>query len=414
MSAIEKVAVIGGGIAGISSAWHLQNAGLEVAIYEAGERLGGHTHTHLLDSADGQVAVDTGFIVFNQLHYPEFDAWLSALDVASQASDMSFAVSDAELRIEYGTGDLRAMAAHPGQLARPGYWRLWRDLRRFYRANGSGATPTLTLGSYLERHGYSREFTYAHIVPMCAALWSQPADASLDLSMHHVVDFMRNHDMLKINGRPEWRVLQGGSSSYLQAFLERFNGEVHLKSPVQLTVRENGVAIHGPRGLEVADAVVVACHSDQALSALRNPNQLQAQVLSRMSYRPNSVYLHSDPSFMPKREACWSSWNVQRDTAGELTITYWMNRLQSLPGATNYFVTLNPQREPQRIAWQGTYQHPHFTRDAEEAKARRWDICGDRISFAGAYWGHGFHEDGFVSGRQAAEHIMREGLAHAA
>ncbi len=411
---MQRAAVIGGGIAGISSAWHLQNAGLEVDLYEADARLGGHTHTHLLDSSDGQVAVDTGFIVFNQRHYPEFDAWLTALDVASQASDMSFAVSDTRLGLEYGTGGLRAIAAHPGQLARPGYWRLWRDLKRFYRANGSGATAALSLGSYLERHGYSREFTDAHIVPMCAALWSQPADASLNLSMHHVVDFMRNHDMLKISGRPEWRVLQGGSSSYLQAFLNHFNGEIHLRAPVQLTVREDGVAVHGPRGVEMVDAAVVACHSDQALSALRNPSRLQVQVLSRMPYRANSVYLHSDPSFMPKRKTCWSSWNVQRNQAGELTITYWMNRLQSLPGSTHYFVTLNPSREPRQIAWQGNYQHPHFTRDAEEAKTRRWEISGDRIAFAGAYWGHGFHEDGFVSGRQAVEHILQKGLAHAA
>ncbi len=408
-----KVAVIGSGIAGISAAWHLAEQGAAVELYEAGDRLGGHTHTHEVFDGKRKLAVDTGFIVFNESHYPSFNRWLGQLGVDSQPSDMSFAVSDQLHRIEYGSTAVAAFAANPSQLLQPGYWRMWRDLRRFYRDNGAGPVGETSLGSYLHEHGYSQEFIHSHIAPMCAALWSQPATASLELSLDHVIGFMRNHNMLQINGRPQWRVVQGGSSAYLDNFRERFNGTVHLNEPAQVSVREHAVVVFGARGVSQFDAAVLACHSDQALSALRNPTREQVQTLVRMPYQSNMVYLHGDQSFMPKRRACWSSWNVQRDRSGTFTVSYWMNRLQTLDSQQQFFVTLNPTREPRNIFWQGRYEHPHFTAEAERAKRERWNIATPRLSFAGAYWGSGFHEDGFVSGREAAEHLVRR-TAHAA
>jgi len=409
-----KVAVIGSGIAGISAAWRLQNQGCEVRLFEAAERLGGHTHTHALPIEGGVAQVDTGFIVFNTHNYPNFSAWLDALGVASQPSDMSFAVRDDIARLEYGTADLLAMLANTGQLLRPAYWGMWRDLLRFYRTLGEGEVPDVTLGEYLRGQRFGSAFVHSHIAPMCSALWSQPARESLELSLPHVVTFMRNHRMLKVADRPEWRVVQGGSSAYLSAFCDHFNGRIHLQSQVGGVARTGaGVRLQSRPG-EHFDAAVLACHSDQALALLQDATDLEQAVLGAMPFQHNEVYLHEDASFMPRNRRCWSSWNVVRETDGAYTITYWMNKLQGLGCAEQFFVTLNPQHTPQQVRWQGSYEHPHFTRASYQAQQRWQDISSTPIQFAGAYWGAGFHEDGFVSGQRAADALLASEARHAA
>lgn len=401
-----KVAVVGAGVAGISAAWHLDQGGAEVHLIESGLRIGGHTHTHTLSVQEGTVNVDTGFIVFNEHNYPNFSGWLTDLGVAAQQSNMSFAVRDEIDWVEYGTTDLRAMTANTGQLVRPAYWRMWRDILRFYKELREGDIPNLTLGQYLNEHKYSDTFVHSHIAPMCAALWSQPAEESINLSLKHVVEFMRNHRMLQIAERPDWQVLQGGSSAYLQAFADRFGGHIHTNTAVTSIERRAGSVFINGNVNDSFDVVVLACHSDQALEMLNDASPAETEVLGAIPYQRNDVYLHGDLSFMPKNRACWSSWNVTREHDGTYTITYWMNKLQGLTCNEQFFVTLNPSREPNRVRWQGTYHHPHFTREAIAAQSRWTEVSRDQTYFAGAYWGSGFHEDGFVSGQRSAAAIL--------
>jgi len=409
-----RLAVVGGGIAGMAAAWRLQQSGAEVHLYEREARLGGHTHTHSLTVADGQVNVDTGFIVFNDQNYPAFSQWLQTLGVAAQPSNMSFAVRDELAQLEYGTTNLAAILGNTGQLKRSDFWRMWWDLLRFYRSLDAGAVADISLGEYLHKQGYGAAFIDSHILPMCAALWSQPAEQSSQLSLRHVVDFMRIHRMLRVTGRPAWRVVQGGSATYVRAFRQQFVGQVHTQCPVE-AIRRTPYGVN-LRGVDAGDfdAVVVACHSDQALALLENPSATERAVLGAIPYQQNRVCLHSDTSFMPRNTKCWLSWNVTRETTGSHTITYWMNKLQNLSCAEQFFVTLNPPREPQALVWEGQYAHPHFTQ-ASAAAQRRWAGVGSaRVRFAGAYWAKGFHEDGFISGIEAAESVLREGQLRAA
>lgn len=410
-----KVAVLGGGIAGISTAWHLQESGrCDVHLFERSERLGGHTHTHALPVDGGVVHVDTGFIVFNNHNYPNFSRWLETLQVSSQVSDMSFAVKDTVSSLEYGTTDLRAVLANPSQLVRPAYWAMWRDLLRFYHTLSDGDIPDMTLGDYLRKNRFSEAFIHSHIAPMCAALWSQPANECLSLALTHVVAFMRNHRMLQIADRPEWRVVTGGSGSYLKAFTDRFTGAIHCGFKSNALKRTPaGIVLDGwPDG--TVDAVVLACHADQALQMLSDPTSTEREILSAMPFQPNQVVLHEDASFMPDNPHCWSSWNVVREPDGNYTITYWMNKLQGLHCAEQFFVTLNPSRQPDRVRWHGEYAHPHFTRASYAAQQRWAEISSGNTQFAGAYWGAGFHEDGFVSGQRAARALLKQALQRAA
>ncbi|MEE2783864.1 MAG: FAD-dependent oxidoreductase [Pseudomonadota bacterium] len=410
-----KVVVIGAGVAGISAAWHLDQGGVQVHLIEAGTRLGGHTHTHQIEVRNGSVSVDTGFIVFNENNYPEFCHWLRQLGIDSQSSIMSFAVRDEIDALEYGTTDLRSIVANSSQLARPAYWSLWRDVIRFYRRLREGALPDTTLGEYLSGNGYGHAFVHSHIVPMCAALWSQPADESLQLSLRHVIEFMRNHKMLQLAERPDWRVIKGGSSSYLRAFKARFRGQIVTDAPITEITREgNGVGIRYRECHERFDAAVLACHSDQALSVLADATTLEKNVLGGVPYQNNAVYLHNDAAFMPRNKSCWSSWNVIRGRDGSYTITYWMNRLQGLTCSEQFFVTLNPAREPRQVCWQGSYQHPLFTKASYAAQQKWTQISRGPVQYAGAYWGSGFHEDGFVSGQRCARAVLEMVSADAA
>jgi predicted NAD/FAD-binding protein len=403
-----RVAVIGAGIAGLSSAWHLDQRGVEVVVYEQARRIGGHTHTHAVGA--GGLPVDTGFIVFNHLHYPHFSAWLDELDVKSQPTSMSFAASDPNLGIEYGTASGTGLFGHPRQWISPSYWSMWKDLVRFYRTLGDGPVPAGTLGEYLERERYGAAFRNAHIVPMCSALWSQSTANAIDLSMRHVIEFMRNHQMLNLVKRPDWRVVENGSSTYLGAFVRRFNGTVKTDQQEVCVQRDTDrVVVTTRESREEYDQVVLACHADQALCALDQPSEMEREVLTAFPYTANDVTLHSDPSVMPSRKSCWASWNVVRDARGEFIVSYWMNKLQSLDSNEDYFVTLNPGCGLGNIHWRGTYHHPNFSRASDMAKPR-WDEISGRLSrthFAGAYWGAGFHEDGFVSGQRAARSALQ-------
>jgi predicted NAD/FAD-binding protein len=401
---------VGAGVSGIAAAYRLQQEA-DVVLFEGQGRLGGHTDTHAVLVGGATHAVDSGFIVFNPDNYPRFSSWLDELGVESQPSDMSFGVSNQATGVEYGSRGLGALFCQRRNLVSPRFLRMLADLRRFYRdAVDYPLDESLTLGELLDRHGYGAGFVEDHIGPMCGALWSAAPDAALAIPARHVIAFMTHHRMLQLDGRPQWRVIKGGSSTYLQAFLARFRGEVRLSDPVQALARTaSGVDITSASGTTRFDAVVLACHSDEALGLLADPSQAERDVLGAIGYQRNRVVVHSDDRVMPEHRAAWSSWNalVGAERPERCQVSYWMNLLQSLPGRENFFVTLNPQTPLKRVWSEREYAHPVFTRRARAAQRCKAEISGVRNTwYCGAYWGWGFHEDGFVSGMEVAEGML--------
>lgn len=397
-----RIAVVGGGIAGMAAADACQSFA-DVTLFEAEPRLGGHTDTHNLLLNGRAHAVDSGFIVFNRQNYPLFSAWLDQMGVASEPTEMSFSVSLAS-GLEYGTSRLRAVFCQRRNALHPGFLRMLYDIRRFYRAAGSVAErDTRTLAAFLRDGGYSAAFADHHLLPMCAALWSAPSEGARTLPIGHVAAFMANHGMTRWQGRPQWRVVRGGSSSYLQAFAESFSGEILCRRPVRSVARDpSGVEIETDGGSERFDYAVLACHSDDAL-ALIEATPEEGSALAAIRYQPNRAVLHSDASVMPSDPTAWSSWNVHVTADGEYEFTYWMNRLQGLGAEPSFFVTLNPAR-PLKSSWaEREYRHPVFSAATRAAQLRLKRVNGQRRTlFCGAWCGWGFHEDGFRSGVEAA------------
>ncbi len=417
---MKRVAVIGAGISGVAAAALLSKRH-RVTLFEAASRIGGHTDTHAIRIDDRSIVnVDSGFIVFNHVNYPLFSAWLNTLGVSDQASDMSFGVSDRHAGIEYGTKDFASLFADRRNLRRLQFLGMLADLVRFYREASrlTEADAESTLGDYLQRHRYGAAFRRHHIMPMCAALWSQPPGEAELLPMRHVIGFMNNHRMLGLSRRPEWRVVCGGSSAYLDAFRRTFHGELMLGAPVRSVTRApDGVRVQLDGGERTFDAVFFACHSDQALQLLHRPTTIESSVLGAMRYRNNRIVVHSDPRTLPRNRAAWSSWNVVADASGRFTVSYWMNRLQSLPVARPIIVSVDPVMpiREELIHVERHYMHPVFTRDAMRAQLRKAQVDGvDRTYFCGAYWGFGFHEDGFSSAADAVSAFESNEAQHRA
>ncbi len=402
-----RVAVVGGGIAGLAAA-HGCQAFADVTLFEAQPRLGGHTDTHNLLVNDRTYAVDSGFIVFNRQNYPLFSQWLDGLGVASQPTEISFSVSLAS-GIEYGTAHLGAVFCQRRNAFRPSFLRMLNDIRRFYRTAGYVAhQDARTLEAFLRTGRYSAAFAEHHLLPMCAALWSAPRDGAGNLPIGHVAAFMANHGMTRWRGRPQWRVLSGGSSNYVHAFSASFQGEIVRRCSVRRVLRDDsGVTVETERGASRFDYAILACHSDDAL-ALIHPSHDERTVLGAIPYQPNRAVLHSDASVMPSNRAAWSSWNVHVDAGRNYQFTYWMNRLQGLAPPPHFFVTLNPSR-PLRSIWvEREYRHPVFSPATGAAQRRLERINGDRRTlYCGAWCGWGFHESGFKAGAQAAGHLRR-------
>ncbi len=402
--------MVGSGIAGLGSAWLLSRKH-DVVLFEAGSYLGGHTHTHEIELGGRSYAVDTGFIVFNEANYPLLTRMLAELDVASQETTMSFSVHDEGNGFQYNAGTLGGLLAQPSNLVRPRFWRMLRDLRRFYREAPEilqDASQDCTLGDYLQRNSYSREFRDDHIVPMASALWSSPSQTILQFPMSHLVKFMANHHMLQVSDRPQWRVVQGGSSSYVRALRARWNVEERVQTPVNGIRRvAQGVMVASSAGDEAFEQVVLACHADDALRLLQDPSQEEASILGDITYQDNEAILHTDVRVLPPRRRAWAAWNAhvptQQDAA--CSVSYWMNALQSLDAPEEFIVTLNRRADidPDRVLRRLHYRHPHQTLASVAAQSRKAEIQGvNRTWFAGAGWGHGFHEDGLRSGVEVA------------
>ncbi|MEO7433484.1 MAG: FAD-dependent oxidoreductase [Dokdonella sp.] len=408
-----RIAVIGSGIAGLSSAWLLSREH-EVVLFESNDYLGGHTHTHDVVVDGGTLAVDTGFIVFNPDHYPLLTRLFGELQVQSRSTTMSFSAHGEASGIEYNAGSLRGLFCQPRNLLRPDFLRMAGEIIKFYRNapalldDPQGDVP---LGEYLDHNNYSDMFRDLHLVPMASALWSSPASWILEFPVRHLVRFMANHQMLQITGRPPWRVVEGGSRSYVRELRARWSVQERLSCPVSGVRRsDDEVVVTSPGGEEVFDQVVLACHSDQALRLLTDATDDERDILGAMPYQRNNVVLHTDARVLPRNRKAWAAWNahVPADTEAECTVSYCMNILQSIDAPQPLIVTLNRTADidPARILWRGTYSHPLQTLASATAQTRRATIQGrHRTWFAGAYWGYGFHEDGIRSGVEVAREL---------
>jgi predicted NAD/FAD-binding protein len=409
-----KIAIIGGGIAGNVAARHLHREH-DITLFEAGEHLGGHTHTHEIEHEGRPVAVDTGFIVCNDRTYPHFLALLRELGVELQPSDMSFSVQ-APGGLEYNGTTLNSLFAQRRNLVRPAFWRMIRDILHFNETAPrllDWRSDSITLGEYLDAQGYSRQFVDHYILPMGAAIWSAGTQTLRQFPARYFVRFFHNHGMLTVNDRPQWLTVRGGSARYVEKLSATFRDRVRLRTPVESVRRTPAGVWVKPAGDEAMrfDRVFFACHSDQALRLLVDARPVEREVLGAIPYQRNDVVLHTDASVLPRRRLAWAAWNYHLlDRASErVAVTYHMNILQRIASRTPLLVSLNMDHvDPNRIIRRMSYEHPVFTREAVAAQARHAEVNGaDRAYFCGAYWRFGFHEDGVVSALEALRHFRQ-------
>jgi predicted NAD/FAD-binding protein len=402
----QRIAIVGSGISGMVSAY-LLNDHHDITLFEANDYIGGHTHTVEVPLEGKVYPVDTGFIVFNELRYPNFVRLLNRLGVASQPSSMSFSVQCESTGMEYSATSLNTLFAQRRNLLRPSFYRMLADILRFYRESPEllqSEDDTTTLGEYLERNGYSRPFLDLHILPLGGAIWSTSAEEMFGFPARYFVRFFHQHGFLQIRNRPQWRVIKGGSHRYVEALTGPFRRRIRLSTPVKSVSRgAGGVTVVLDDGRqEHFDAVVLATHSDGALGLLSDPSDREREILGAIHYQANETVLHTDESLLPRRRRAWASWNAHlpAEEAGRVTITYNMNILQSLDSPRTFCVTLNrgDEIDPRAVLKRMVYHHPKYTPEAVSAQRRHSEINGvNRTYYCGAYWGFGFHEDGVNS-----------------
>ncbi|SDS18896.1 NAD(P)/FAD-dependent oxidoreductase [Pseudomonas oryzae] len=408
-----KIAIIGSGIAGLTSAY-LLNRRHEVTLFEASDWIGGHTHTVDVRLDGRDYAIDTGFIVFNDWTYPNFIRLLEQLGVASRPTEMSFSVHDPDSGCEYNGNNLNSLFAQRRNLLSPSFLGMLRDILRFNREALRDLAEEriggdITLGDYLARGRYGRRFIDHYIVPMGAAIWSMSLEDMLDFPLQFFVRFFKNHGLLSVNDRPQWRVIAGGSSAYVAPLTASFRERIRLNCPVWLVERdEDGVTLLSPAGRERFDKVVFACHSDQALALLAAPSPAERQILGALRYADNDVVLHTDTRLLPQRPLAWASWNYRLGGPARqpAAVTYNMNILQGIEAAKTFCVSLNQTAaiDPAKILGRYNYAHPQYSLAGIAAQARWRELYGQQHTFyCGAYWANGFHEDGVVSALRVAD-----------
>ena len=410
-----KIAIIGSGISGLTSAY-LLNRNHDITVFEANDYIGGHTHTHNIKIKDKEYAVDTGFIVYNERTYPNFIKLLDTLGVERQLSTMGFSVKSASEDYEYAGESLNSLFAKRSNIFRLGFLRMLYEMYRFGKksdSTGLGLDVSITLGTYLRSENYSNEFINYFIIPMGAAIWSTPANKVLDMPAYFFIKFFYNHGMLEIINRPKWWVIKDGSSAYIKKIIKGFESKINLSSPIRTVSRlDNGIEIETANSKKplIFDAVVFATHSDQALGMLKDPTEKEKDILSSIPYQKNEVLLHTDSSVLPKRKLAWASWNYQLDSNPEspVVLTYNMNILQSLDCDETFCVTLNDHQsvDKSKVLKKITYHHPLFTVKGIEAQKRKLEISGvNNTYYCGAYWHNGFYEDGVASALEVCKHF---------
>ena len=407
-----NIAVVGSGIGGLSCAWLLSKQH-SVTLFEKDDRFGGHSNTVSLPGQASDVNVDTGFIVFNKMTYPNLTALLQHLNVSVTETDMSFGVSLKNGAMEYSGTDLNGLFAQRRNIIKPGFWRMMLDILRFYR-NSSRWRKTLdtsvTLRDLLGNHKFSQSFINNHLVPMGSAIWSTPAEKMLDYPALAFLNFCHNHGLLQLTDRPQWLTIKDGSREYVKKLIADIGESTFTNRCVRQVKRyPDKVVITDFQGhQQTFDQVVMACHADTSLSLLPEPDELEQYLLGSFKFQRNKAILHSDERLMPRNKRARGSWNYlgTGDNTGP-TVTYWMNHLQHIKDQP-LFVTLNPATEPQPDKIHGCYlyDHPVFDRHAMDAQKQFWSLQGrNRTWYCGAWLGYGFHEDGLQSGLAVAEEL---------
>ncbi|MGE3880481.1 MAG: NAD(P)/FAD-dependent oxidoreductase [Planctomycetota bacterium] len=414
----KRIAIVGSGIAGLVAAWILCRKHA-VTLFEADDRIGGHTNTIEFDLAGERHAIDTGFIVYNERTYPNFTRLLDRLGVVTQPSDMSFSVKCERTGLEYNGHTLNTLFAQRSNLFRPRFWRMIRDILRFNReavALLDKPEDETTLGTFLLQGGYSEAFLRHYILPMGAAIWSTTEDRMLGFPAHFFARFFHNHGFLSVDDRPEWRVIANGSRRYVEKLIVPFADRIRVAAPVvAIERRPDGVSVAVRGGsAESFDEVVIASHSDQALRMLADPSDAERAILGAIPYQENVAILHTDERLLPRRRLARAAWNYHLpvgDSAARVSLTYDMNVLQSLRTKRRFLVTLNREDavDPSHVHRRIVYHHPLFTREGVAAQRRHGEISGvRRTHYCGAYWRYGFHEDGVVSALAVAKQFGME------
>lgn len=404
----QRIAVIGAGVSGLTAAWLLADKH-DVHLFEAGNYAGGHTNTEQVEAGGRTWPVNTGFIVFNDWTYPNFIKLMDRLGVASEVSNMSFSVDCHASGLQYNGTSLNTLFAQRRNLFNLNFLKMIREILRFNKETradlAAGTIPDgETLGEYLNRNGYSRYFRNYYIVPMGAAIWSAPEIVLEQFPIRFFLQFFNNHGMLSVDDRPTWRVISGGSATYVDRMMERLGEQTHLNSPVTSVKRDaDGVTLVANGQEHRFDQVIFGCHSDQALAMLEDATDDERSILGAIAYQKNDVVLHTDASVLPSNRLAWAAWNymIPEHSTQPVSVTYNMNVLQNFDDAPETFcVTLNRSRDinPEKVIKRFEYDHPVFTLDAVAAQERYDDIGNrNRTHFCGAYWFNGFHEDGVRS-----------------
>ncbi|MGB5161405.1 MAG: FAD-dependent oxidoreductase [Thermoanaerobaculia bacterium] len=399
-----KIAVIGTGISGLVSAY-LLSRDHEVTVFEANDYVGGHTVTTQVESAGTSLAVDAGFIVYNEASYPNFVRLLDQLGVESQPTSMSFSVRCDRTGLEYAGTNLNTLFAQRSNLLRPRYYLFTREILRFNKAAKKALSRNMrgTLGDFLAANNLSPSLAELYVIPLTAAIWSTEPQRALETPARFILRFLDNHRLLGTIGYHTWRVIKGGSQRYVEKLIVPFADRIRLRTPVyQLERSAEGVRVSTADGPELFDEVIVAAHSDQALKMLASPSPAEEEILGSIGYQKNRAILHSDDSVLPRTRRAWASWNYRTPADPDLpvAVTYNMTQLQSLPTEKTYCTSLNleNQLDERSTIARFSFEHPLFTEAAVASQSRHTEISGtDRIHYCGAYWRHGFHEDGVVS-----------------
>jgi len=417
-----RIAIIGSGISGLSAAWKLAPRH-RVTLFEADRRPGGHTNSVDVTLDGMSSPVDTGFLVYNERTYPHLIAMFAELGIETAKSDMSFSVSVGPRRFEWCGASLTSLFAQPSNALKPGFWRMLADILRFNRQatalalRGDAAADELAqpLSKFLALNRYSARFRDHYLLPMAAAIWSCPMSQMLEFPLGSFVRFFHNHGLLQVENRPQWFTVPGGARRYVDRILSTLP-DVRLGTPVRAVSRHavganRQVAVATDAGIEWFDHVVLACHSGQSLALLSDAADAEREVLESIPYQPNRAYLHTDVALMPRRRSAWAAWNYLSNgdpSAPEVSVSYWLNRLQPLPFETPVFLSLNPLAEPapETVIASFDYEHPIFDSRSVAAQRRLASLQGERRTwYAGAWTGYGFHEDGLKSGLAVAAAI---------
>ena len=400
-----RIAVVGSGVSGLVAA-RLLSQNHEVVVFESQPRIGGHVNTVTVGVDGERHQIDTGFIVYNEKTYPIFSEILADLEVKSDCTSMSFSVQCDRTGLEYNGTSLNGLFAQRKNLVKPSFLRMIRDILRFNRIGPLDVDEIgdeMSVGEYLKRRRFSKEFAVHYLLPMGSAIWSCPWSEFSKFPIRFILQFYVNHGLLSVRGRPQWRVIRGGSQTYVDRLIQPFRHSIRINCPVRsITRSENDVRVVHDEGDDRFDEIVIACHSDQALQMLSDPDPLESEILSAFPYGSNSAVLHTDTSLLPNNHRAWASWNyhVPVGEASRPTLTYNMNMLQGISSASTFCVTLNEDEaiDDEKVLARFRYSHPLFDSNRSKMQKRHNQVIRyRRTSYCGAYWRNGFHEDGVVS-----------------